>query len=73
MAAKTPFEIRLELLQLAQSILSDQAWVKRNKLEMDWNSENEAFRGKYPDFPTPTSEEIITEAQKLNEFVSKGS
>ena len=56
--SKTPYEIRLELLQLAQIIL-------HNKYEAD--SRHESMK------VAPTSEEIIAEAEKLNAFVSKAN
>lgn len=45
----TPYEIRLELLKLANQILAAQA---KDNIQM------------------PTSEAVIAEADKLNEFVS---
>lgn len=52
---KNPFEIRLELLQLANNILQSQHQAK--------------CHGK--DIKTaPTSAEVIAEAEKLNTFVS---
>lgn len=50
MSNKTPYEIRLELLQEARLILQAQA-VKAENM--------------------PTTEEVITEAEKLNLFISK--
>ena len=57
-ASKTPYEIRLEILQLAQLIL-------QNK--------HAAFAGGSAISTAPTSEEIISEAEKLNAFVSKAN
>ena len=57
-SGKTPFEIRLELLQLSQLIL-------QNKYE----AQDEERRPK----TRPTTEEIIAEAEKLNAFVSKAN
>ena len=56
--SKTPYEIRLELLQLAQMIL-------QNKYESDARAPSQKT--------APTSEEIIAEADKLNAFVSKAN
>lgn len=57
-SSKTPYEIRLELLQLAQIILS---------------AKHLAIHGGHPDHvgTYPTTEDIIAEADKLNSFVSK--
>ena len=56
-SAKTPYEIRLELLQLAQLILQS----NHNALGV-CNGDNLVS--------SPTTEEIITEAVKLNGFIS---
>jgi hypothetical protein len=55
---KTPYEIRLELLQLAQLILAETH--KAHGVAFGNNTTT-----------SPTSEEIIIEAEKLNAFVSK--
>jgi len=57
-APKTPYEIRLELLQLAQVILENQHSARAALSE-----------GK----SSPTTEEIITEAEKMNGFISKAN
>lgn len=56
--SKTPYEIRLEVLQLAQLILENQHIAK-----------SVLTAGK----TAPTTEEIIAEAEKLNGFVSKAN
>ena len=58
---KTPYEIRLELLQLAAQILTAQHQAKcaeMGNIKMGVST-------------AATSEEIIAEAEKLNAFVSK--
>jgi len=84
MATKTPFEIRTELLSQAQSILFERLLAERMRLENDWNTKREiVFHNAkatgveksfppFPTLPTITTEEIIEEARKLNDFVSKG-
>jgi hypothetical protein len=57
---KTPYEIRLELLQLAQTILHAQHNAKGVQ-----NGNNVTT--------APTAEEVIAEAEKLNQFVSKAN
>lgn len=52
--AKNAYEIRLELLQLASTILTNKA---------AWQEDQDKVKA-------PTSEEIIAEAEKLNNFVS---
>lgn len=55
--SKTPYEIRLELLQLAQTIL---------------DTKHKATAAEKP-LTAPTTEDIIAEAEKLNAFVSKAN
>lgn len=80
--SKTPYEIRLELLSMAQSILTEKMYAERMRLENDWQMLREmAVEGvrqgnqraqvpAFPDMPTISSDEIIALASKLNEFVS---
>ena len=56
--SKTPYEIRLELLQLAQTILANQHSARANGAAIK---------------TSPTTEEIVAEAEKLNAFVSKAN
>ena len=77
--AKTPFEIRLDLLQMANGILSDKNWAERNRIENDWNTQRDiAMKSKIinippaPFVPSVNEDEIISLAKKLNEFVSNG-
>lgn len=60
MSHKNPYELRLELLNLAFNILSDNYHVTSG-------SESQANQ------PPPTVEQIIAEAKKLNDFVGKDS
>lgn len=55
---KTPYEIRLELLQLAQLICENQHCATAV-----------LTAGK----TSPTTEEIIAEAEKMNAFISKAN
>jgi hypothetical protein len=82
---KSPYEIRLELLAMAQSIISDQTMNDRIKLENDWSLEREKASialaagvidvtlPPFPEVPKMSEESIIKMAEKLNAFVSKGS
>jgi|APGre2960657423_1045063.scaffolds.fasta_scaffold494672_1 hypothetical protein len=83
MVNKTPFEIRTELLTQAQSILFEKTMNVRQRLENDWNCQRDIWFTKaangeelpqppYPYMPVVTTEEIISEAKKLNDFVSNG-
>lgn len=57
---KTPYEIRLDLLQLAFDVLI----AKHNAVGVG-NGNNVTT--------SPTTEEVIAEADKLNQFVSKAN
>ena len=83
MANKTPFEIRTDLLNLAQSICIEKMMNERIRLENDWNMKRDEWSIKasngefytapaFPQMPHITTEDVITEAKKLNEFVSNG-
>ena len=56
---KSPFELRADLLKLAFSILQAQHYAKAVASGND-NSDT-----------APTSEDVIAEAEKLNDFISK--
>jgi len=60
-ASRTPYEIRLELLQLAQKVLSDQHLAKAVYDDPSAKLAKSA----------PTSQEIMDEAEKFNGFVSR--
>jgi hypothetical protein len=71
--SKTPYEIRLELLHLAQSILQTPIFEKRNQLSEEYHSKlTDANRGTlpYPTFPDfPSTTDIISKAEELKKFV----
>jgi hypothetical protein len=81
--SKTPYELRYELLMMAQSILNEQTMNVRIQIENNWNMQCEAARVSaesthttpifpaFPSVPFVTEEDIIKTANKLNEFVSK--
>lgn len=59
-APKTPYEIRLELLQLAFDVLS-----AKHRAAGVQNGNNVTT--------SPTTEEVIAEAEKMNHFISKAN
>lgn len=73
--SKTPYEIRLELLHLAQSILQTPIFEKRNQLSEEYHSKlTDANRGTlpYPTFPDfPSTTDIISKAEELKKFVDQ--
>ena len=77
MSNMTPFEIRLELLKMAQSMLESDYYGKREIIANQYAAECDAakLRGeeppKHPGYPPfPSEQEIIVKAQTLNTFVS---
>lgn len=72
--SKTPYEVRLDLLKLATEILQTPISEARATLVGEWHIAREQNSNlphpKLPDFPTTS--DIITEAKKLNDFVSNG-
>lgn len=58
--SKTPYEIRLELLQLAFEICA-----AKHKAAGVKNADNQ--------ITSPTTEEVIQEADKMNVFISKAN
>lgn len=88
MTNKTPFELRFDLLNLAQGILTDKAFAERQRLENDWNVRRELLMAEvhsngeklsdyklepFPEMPSVNPDEIIELAKKLNDFVSNNS
>jgi len=65
--SKTPYEIRLELLQLAFQILLSQAQAEAGKKAAagEWKGEMK--------IEPPTTEQVINEAEKMNSFISKAN
>lgn len=70
--SKTPYEVRLELLKLAQGLLFDPVYSKRDTLINEWDHQKQLDRDvPYPTLPSfPTTEDVIKEAEKLNKFIS---
>jgi hypothetical protein len=59
-SSRTPYEVRLELLQLAFNVLLEQH--KARSVSDGRNQET-----------APTTEEVIAEAEKMNGFISKAN
>jgi hypothetical protein len=73
--SKTPYEIRLELLRMANEILVVPIHQKRQTLSDEYHSKlNDANRGTLP-FPTmpdfPSSTDIVAKAEELKKFVDQ--
>jgi len=71
--SKTPYEIRLELLNLAKEILQAPVYEQRSRLSDEYHSKlHDANRGTLP-YPTmpdfPSSKDIVSKAEELKKFV----
>ena len=78
MSNMTPFEIRLELLKMAQTMLEQDYYGKRESISNDWQVKVDSARHAgqlppdHPGFPPyPTEADIISKANTLNGFVSQ--
>ena len=78
MSNMTPFEIRLELLKMAQSMLEQDYYGKREVIANQYatDCDDAKVQGKtpptHPGFPAyPSEAEVIAKAQVLNGFVSQ--
>lgn len=78
MSNMTPFEIRLELLKMAQTMLEQDYYGRRESISNDWQVkvDNARHAGQlppdHPGFPPyPTEADIISKANTLNGFVSQ--
>jgi len=70
--SKTPFEIRMNLLDMAKDLAIQDFYIKKDIAMEEWNRKSENDRtlpvpqlGKFP-----TEEDIIAKAKLLNDFVS---
>jgi hypothetical protein len=77
MSNLTPFEIRLELLKMAQGLLLEEYHSNKDRLTNEWHVKVESAKlngqviPEHPPFPAyPTENDIINKAQVLNGFVS---
>ena len=71
------FEVRLEILKMAQGLVSDEYSYRRSAALEQWQTQVEAARlsgsalPAMPELPPfPSESEIITKANMLNGFVS---
>jgi|APFre7841882654_1041346.scaffolds.fasta_scaffold481832_2 hypothetical protein len=86
MKEMSPYQIRLELLNLAKDNLTEIWYAKKEPVDRDFENEirfiqdqNIAFPDsvtpfpKYPNLePFPSEDEIIAKAIRMNDFISNG-
>lgn len=77
MVNKNPYEIRLELLNMAKDNLTQQFYSQKEALNNDWQAkvtvamENKGAIPAHPKMPDfPSEEQIIEKAMILDKFVS---
>lgn len=75
--SKTPYELRYDLLAMAQNIITENLMNERIRLENDWNMECDKLRKfetpnfpKFPLIPNIDVNGVIEMAKTLNNFVS---
>lgn len=76
MSEKSPFELRMEMIEVARGMLEKQFELNREIAMTSWNFAVEAakaIQGAIPEAPKltyPTFEEVKALAEKMNVFVS---
>ena len=75
--SKTPYEIRLEVLKMAQDVETQHYYANRENLMQNWQVQVDTARSSggtppaMPAMPTfPTEETIVNKAQFLGEFIN---
>lgn len=72
--SKTPYEIRLDLLKLANEVLTTPIFNQRDALIQEWHVHRESNPAlpmpKLPSFPSTT--QVLEQAKALNDFVTNG-
>lgn len=74
--SKTPFEIRLEILDMAKGIVMEDYYAKQNWIREKWEFESSTARdtgGTLPIRPEnpefPSSNQILEKAKELKAFI----
>ena len=78
MANLTPFEIRLQLLQMAKEMLEQDYYAQRERVSNEYAAKCDVAKiqgqpiPEHPGFqPFPSETEVIAKATQLNSFVSQ--
>lgn len=66
--SKTPYEIRLELIKMAQEQLNQKYYSQLELMRFDAKANKQPLT-EVPEFPS--SEQLLLEAEKLKTFVDK--
>jgi hypothetical protein len=77
MTNKTPYEIRLEVLKMAQEVEMQHYYANRDRIHNNWQVQVESARAKgdvppeCPAFPEfPTEQAIVRKAELLSEYIN---
>jgi len=77
MANKTPFEIRLEVLKMAQDLYMSNWYANKDKAQTEYQTKFQIAERDGVKFdeelevpPFPSEVDIIAKAEKLNAFIS---
>jgi hypothetical protein len=77
MANKTPFEIRLEVLRMAQELFMSNWYANKDKAQTEYQTKFQIAEREGLKFdeelevpPFPSEVDIIAKAEKLNAFIS---
>lgn len=77
MSNKTPYEIRLEVLKMAQDAATQNYYANREALMNNWQTQVETARlqnqtpPEMPQMPEfPTEEAVVKKAQFLSEYIN---
>jgi hypothetical protein len=70
--SKSPYEVRLDLLQMSKDMLDKQYQMSMDMVWKTFESNKEMYKDIEKYMPKMfTSEEIISQAEKLQEFINK--
>ena len=79
MREKNPYEIRLEILQMAKDLLHENWNANNYALQEHYNVKTQRaleteseIPAPYEPVPFPSDKDIVLKARELNEFVSNG-
>ena len=75
---KSPYEIRLEVLKMAQDVEMQHYYANRERIQNNWSMAVETARingeipPECPEFPEfPTEQKIVEKAQFLSEYIDR--
>lgn len=71
MSTKNPYEIRLDILNMARELVMEEMYIKRDYVMELWQANNRSGNLDWPEFPS--NEKILDKAQELYQFVESKS